>query len=318
MSTHKVEDRLDPEIALFHRRLTDAYAAYGDLANHPVTERRQIAETVRIPWRQGGPEMAATTETKAGTYSVRVRIYRPHNVYEGQTLIYLHGGGWTLFSLDTHDRLMREMAERAKVTVVGVDYSLSPEVRFPRAIDEIVSVVEWLRSGADGAPRADKIAIGGDSAGANLACATNLKLRDLGMPVLDAMILNYGVYDHKETPSYARYDGPDYLLTRDEMLAFWTNYVGPPELESSPLAFPLRAVLRGMPPTLLVIAECDILLDENLEMAKRLEAAGVDVTANIYVGATHSFLEAMSISKISNQALDESAAWLDAVLRTSG
>ena len=220
-----------------------------------------------------------------------------------------------LFSLDTHDRLMREYAARAQVTVVGVDYSLAPEAKFPRPVEEIVSVARWVRSeGASAGLNPANIAIGGDSAGGNLAVATNLALIAAGQQPLDAQLLNYGAFDPDPRPSHDHFGGPDYNLTSEEMTDFWVNYL-PPDAASDPLARPLLGDLSGLPPTFLCIAECDILADENWEMAEALEQAGVAVTARSYEGAAHSFLEAVSISPLADRALTEASDWLSQVLR---
>ena len=121
------------------------------------------------------------------------------------------------------------------------------------------------------------------------------------------MLLNYGAYETVPRPSHERYDGAGYMLTAEEMRGFWALYLGGAE---SPLATPLRARLEGLPPAFLCIAQCDILADENRELARRLVAAGVATTVRDYPGATHSFLEAVSISGLAQRALDEAAAWL--------
>jgi acetyl esterase len=297
---------LHPSIREFQSRVAAGYAEHlGDPTN--VIERRRVAELVRAPWTAGGPAMASTIDRRVG--DVPIRIHCPADASSDAALLYVHGGGWMLFSVDTHDRLMREYAERAGMTVIGVDYSLAPESKFPVPVDEIVSVVRWLRSDDADRPAVGKLAIGGDSAGGNLSIATNLALIAAGEPPLDAQLLNYGAFDPDARPSYADYDGPEFNLTCDEMADFWVNYL-PDEESQNPLARPLLASLTGLPPTFLCVAECDILFDENMEMAQRLEEAGVAVTTTIYRGASHSFLEAVSISPLADQALTEASEWL--------
>lgn len=280
-----------------------------------IVERRQIAETVRRPWARGGPDMAETIDLQVGARRVGIRVHRPTDDRGLPAMIYVHGGGWMLFSVDSHDRLMREYAARAGITVIGVNYSLAPEARFPTPIDELIEVVGWVRSPAGrDLLDAPALAIGGDSAGANLALATNLALRAAGDPVLDAMLLNYGAFDPHRRGSHDRYGGPEYTLTPDEMDEFWAAYL-PDEQRGDPLARPLLADLQGLPPAYLCVAECDILADENRALAERLTAAGVAVTLNAYAGATHSFLEAVSVSPLADRALDDAAAWLSRVLR---
>lgn len=306
---------LDPEIRRFHRAITEGYAAHPRGPDHSVADSRRVAELVRAPWTAGGPAMASTEERRVGDLAVRVRIHRPRTGGDLPVLLYVHGGGWMLFSLDTHDRLMREYAARAGVAVVGIDYSLSPEAKFPRALEEIVSVAGWVRAeGAAAGLDPARIAIGGDSVGANMSVAANLLLRERGLPVLTAMLLNYGAFDHAVTPSHQRYGGDGYLLNSAEMEVFWAAYLRGPEDYAEPLAVPLRADLRGLPPACMSIARCDILLDGNLAMAAALRAAGVEVEKRVYDGASHSFLEAVSISPLADRALAEASDWLSRTL----
>jgi acetyl esterase len=154
------------------------------------------------------------------------------------------------------------------------------------------------------------VIIGGDSAGANLSVATCLLRRDAGRSLPAAMILNYGAFAPEHTPSYARFGQGDYSLEADEMDIFWDNYVADPAQLANPLVAPLRADLTALPPAFLAIAECDILADCNHSFAARLTEAGVAVKSQVYAGATHSFLEAMSIAPLASRALDDQAAWI--------
>ncbi|TDK23097.1 alpha/beta hydrolase [Luteimonas aestuarii] len=305
------QDDVDPRIRLFLQRMNAGYAAYPELPSASLPEARRIAEAVRAQWSAGGPGMASVEELHVGALQTRIRILRPVAGTTLPALVYLHGGGWTMFSIDTHDRLMREYAARAGVAVVAVDYSLSPEARFPRALEETVDVIGWLRGHGDAhGIESSRMAIGGDSAGANLSVASQLHLRAAGHAMLSAMLLNYGVYTDRRTASWDRYDGPDYMLESGEMQRFWDNYLRSDDDRRDPLAMPLLADLRGLPPAFMAIAECDILADGNHAMAEALREAGVDTDARTYRGATHSFLEAMSIAPLAGHAIDDAAAWL--------
>ncbi|MCA8901570.1 MAG: alpha/beta hydrolase [Hyphomonas sp.] len=308
---------IEPAIRTFIEKTSaDAAALSGGLAVSPA-RRREIAEQVRAPWREGGPVMARSETLALGPEeSLRVRIHVPAAGAGNGTLFYLHGGGWTIFSIDTHDRLMREYADRAGCGVVGLDYSLSPEHRFPKALEDIDLCLAWLReNGPAHGLNTDRLVIGGDSAGGNLSMSTALRLRDRGEPLPAGLLLNYAALDTEIRPSYALYDGEPYMLEADEMKAFWLDYLGAPDTDN-PYARPLLADLSGLPPTHLCIAECDILLDENLELERRLTDAGVDVSARVYPGATHSFLEAVSISETADEALAAGALWLAGIFRT--
>lgn len=309
-------DDIDPDVRAFIERTGADWAALAAV-NPPTTlaRRREIAEQVRAPWTKGGPDMAETRTVQISPYGIRARIYIPAAGAGRGTLLYLHGGGWTLFSIDTHDRLMREYADRIGCAVIGLDYSLSPEHRFPRALDDVEDCIEWLRGqGPAHGLNVSRLAIGGDSAGGNLSLSTALRLRDKGAEPPVALLLNYAALDTEARPSYKRFDGPPYMLYVDEMRDFWVNYLGQPSTDD-PYARPLLANLTGLPPVHLCIAECDILADQNLELADRLYAAGVNVSSIVYQGATHSFLEAVSISDCADRAIQDAADWLAGFLR---
>ncbi|WP_062184053.1 alpha/beta hydrolase [Sphingopyxis sp. C-1] len=302
-------DMADPDIRRFVDAINAAYAEHGAPEGASMAARRAVAERVRKPWREGGPIMAERREIDMG--GVRLRLHRPVADVKLPVMLYIHGGGWTLFSIDTHDRLMREYAARAGIAVLGIDYSLSPESKFPVALEECAAALDWIAAQADALNLdAGRVLIGGDSAGANLSAATCLLQRQRGRPLPIAMLLNYGAFAPEHTPSYARFGAGDYSLEADEMDIFWANYIDTPDQLADPLVAPLRADLSGMPPSFLAIADCDILADCNDAFASKLEAAGVPTRAVTYRGATHSFLEAASIAPLAGRALDEQAAWI--------
>ena len=317
-STRGGED-LDPDIRRFVREMSAGWAAHPTLSSVSPAEARAIADAVRKPWTTGGPQMASVTDLVVTTTHgcVTVRCFRPFGTLPAGALVYLHGGGWTIFSIDTHDRLMREYAARTGLLVLGVAYSLSPEVRYPVALDEVCEVVTWVAAegqtlGID--PR--RIAVGGDSAGANLAVAAALRLRDAGQgDIVRALLLNYGVFDRESSQeAQGRFGGAGYMLGADEMEQFWRNYLRDERDAADPLVSPLRAELEGLPNALLVIPECDLLTEQSLAMAARLRTAGVDVVSKLYPGATHSFLEAVSIAPVADRAIAETADWLLTIL----
>lgn len=314
-------DDLDPEIRLFAQRLAAGYAAHPSLEGVDLATARAITEAVRAPFAADGPAMARTEEhVLAGNPPVRLRVHRPLGGTQAlPALAYLHGGGWVFFSLDTHDRLMRELAARSGRTVIGIDYARAPETRFPVALEQTVAALRWLHAhAADVAIDPTRLAVGGDSAGANLALAAATVLRDAGdggdAALLQGLLLNYGVFgDDDGTDSFTLYDGPRYTLGKDEMRSFWQQYLRDDQDRHDPRAQPLRGRLDGLPPALLVVAECDVLRDNSLVLAERLAAAGATPTLRRYAGVTHSFLEAMSFAAVAARALDDSAAWLRAL-----
>ena len=309
---------LDPDIRRFIQAMAKSVAHHPDFNTAPYPQVRRWAEEIRAPWRQGGPRMLDTQDLAAPTRhgSVRVRMHRPaQGILPG--LIYLHGGGWTIFSIDTHDRVMREYAARAGCCVIGVDYALSPEHRYPVALEQVVDFIEWLaEQGDELGIDAHRLAIGGDSAGANLSVAACLVRRDQqSVPPLRGMVLNYGAFISRcSAESCRRYGGPEYMLDCGEMAEYWRNYLRNDGDSRDPLVCPLLAKLAGLPPAFLAIAECDILAEQSVEMARCLQAAGVPARSVVYSGASHSFIEAMSISTLSEKALADASGWLRQVL----
>lgn len=306
-------DDLTPDMRRFQRWLAAAYAKHPPLDSVALPEARLIAERVRAPLAQGGPVMVRRHDLPVDTPHgpVRVRIHTPTEAGRHAALLYLHGGGWVFFSIDTHDRLMRELAARSGRVVIGVDYARAPEAGYPVAREQAVAAWRWARDNAATLGLdPGRIALGGDSAGANLAITAALQLRDAGQRP-DALLLNYGVFgDDDRTESYSRFDGPGYNLGRDEMRGFWDRYAGEARPIADPRAVPLKADLAGLPRCCLVVPECDVLRDDSLQLAERLRDAGVPVALQRHAGAVHSFLEAVSMSETAERALADSGAWL--------
>lgn len=310
---------LDPDIRRFVAAMSAGWARYPDLASASPAEARRIAEEVRAPWARGGPQMVRFFERHlpAGDGTVHIRVHDPSGGSRNPALVYLHGGGWTLFSIDTHDRLMREYAARAGVTVVGVAYALSPEAKFPVALRQVAATVEYLAErGAELGIDPGRLAIGGDSAGANLAVAAALELRGRGaLTPVRALLLNYGVFARRSSPAAVqRLGGPGNMLTAEEMEGFWRNYLRDEADALDPLACPVLADLAGLPQVLLVAAELDLLAEQSARFYERLRAAGVPARMEVYRGASHSFLEAVVLAPLADRALAESAQWLRAAL----
>lgn len=309
-------DTIDPDILRFVQEMREDWKSWPPLETMSYPDRRVAAEKVRARWTQGGPEMAATEEFifDFGAGDLGIRIYRPvAGAKPLPALVYIHGGGFTLFNLNTHDRLMREYAAAAGVTVIGVDYPLAPESKFPVALDRIEALMAWLE---DNAGRwkidADRIAMGGDSAGGNLSFAAFMRLRDRGKAgVVKAILSNYGGFSCRiSDEAEARFGGPGSIMDRDEAEQYWANYLRGEADQDNPYACPLLADVSGFPPVMLVIPERDLVAEHSFEMHERLKAAGVPVECRVYPGAIHSFLEAMSISALARQGIADGADFI--------
>jgi acetyl esterase len=312
---------LDPEIAIFVDRVSKAWAQHPPFMSLPIAEARRVAEQVRAPWRADGPKMAQTSERSVPTSGgkLKIRTYNPGVLASAPALIYLHGGGFILFSIDTHDRLMREYAAAGQFCVIGVDYPLSPEARYPAALNQIVDLVDWLYDGGAETLGIDgrRLAIGGDSAGGNLSVATALRLRDRGASErLKGLLLNYGAFGPGcSDEAEARFGGPGAVLERAEMDHYYESYLGADRVgRPESYAAPLLADLHGLPPAFLAIPECDLLAEQSHAMEARMRDAGVDVSSVVYPGATHSFLEAMSVAEVARRAIEDGARWVAKIL----
>lgn len=311
---------LDPEIEAFLEGMRQGWAAHPPFASLSFPEQRAVAEQVRAQWVAGGPEMARTIDRTfdPGAGELRIRVHIPAGAADpSPALIYIHGGGFTLFSIDTHDRVMREYADRGGFAVIGVDYPLSPEARYPEALNRIEGLLNWLadRGGELGIDPA-RMALGGDSAGANLSFATALRLRARGrIGQVRAILSNYGYFIAEVSDeAEARFGGPGSIMDRAEALQYFTNYFDRHEDAADPQACPLLADLTDFPPVLLVVPECDILAEQSFAMEARLRAAGVAADSIVYSGATHSFLEAMSVAGVARRGLEDGARFIAAHL----
>jgi acetyl esterase/lipase len=263
----------------------------------------------------------ASTEDRAipGPHGpIRVRIYRPSvpDPAAAETLpalVYFHGGGWVIGSLDTHDGVCRALCARTPCLVVAVDYRLAPEYPFPAAVDDAWASTVWVWERArELMVEPGAVAVGGDSAGGNLAAVVALRARDLELS-LRLQLLVYPVCDFNTgTPSYVE-NGTGFGLTRETMEWFGRHYLGPDGDAASPQASPLRAErLSGVAPALVQTAEFDPLRDEGEAYARRLAEEGVPVTLTRYDGTIHGFLRLPARIRLAEEALDEAAAALRA------
>ncbi|KDN75374.1 alpha/beta hydrolase [Streptomyces olindensis] len=229
------------------------------------------------------------------TGSVRARIVRPVGATGTlPVVIYLHGAGWVFGNAHTHDRLVRELAVGARAAVVFPEYDLSPEARYPVAIEQNFAVAQWVvAQGATKGLDATRIAVAGDSVGGNMTAALTLMAKQRGGIPLVQQVLFYPVTDASfDTGSYHQF-ATGYFLRRDGMQWFWDQYTTDEAERAQITASPLRATteqLAGLPPALVITAEADVLRDEGEAYAGKLRAAGVPVTAVRFQGVIHDFV----------------------------
>jgi acetyl esterase len=207
-------------------------------------------------------------------------------------VVFFHGGGWVLGSIASHDALCRRLCNSSGCLVMSVDYRLAPEHKFPAAVDDCFAATEWVAAHASelgGDSR--RLAVGGDSAGGNLAAVVAILARDRGGPQLAYQMLLYPITDFMpDTESYRR-NGSDYFLTTSTVAWFWNHYLNESSEGAHWTASPMRAAsLSGLPPALVLVAEFDPLFDEGLRFAERLELAGVPVERMTCAGQIHGFL----------------------------
>jgi acetyl esterase/lipase len=231
-------------------------------------------------------------------------------------ILYVHGAGWVFGNAHTHDRLVRELATKAGAAVVFPDYSLSPEARYPVAINQNYATARWILSnGADYGLDASRIAVAGDSVGGNMAAALTLQAKERGDVQLRAQVLFYPVTDANfDTDSYLQF-AEGYFLRRDGMQWFWDQYTTNPAERAEITASPLRATkeqLAGLPQALVITAEADVLRDEGEAYADKLREAGVPVTAVRYAGAIHDFvmLNALRGTHAAEAAINQASDFL--------
>ena len=250
----------------------------------------------------------------AGT--IPTRLYRPAADGVLPLLVYFHGGGWVIGSLDTHDDACRDLAAQSGCAILSVDYRLAPEHPFPAAADDCYGATRWAADNAEalGIDPA-RLAVGGDSAGGNLAAVTALMARDQGGPALRFQLLIYPVTCGRMDSPSIHENAEGYLLTRDAMIWFWNHYAPATADRERPYASPLRAAdLRGLPPALVLTAEFDPLRDEGEAYAQRLKAAGVPTTLRRYDGQIHGFFTMGTLIERARGALAETAVALRAAV----
>ncbi|MFC5655193.1 alpha/beta hydrolase [Streptomyces nogalater] len=266
---------------LFDLPPAEGRKAVDDVQSGEITKPAVDEEWVTVP---GGP-----------TGSVRARIVRPAGTTGTlPVILYIHGAGWVFGNAHTHDRLVRELAVGARAAIVFPEYDLSPEARYPVAIEQNYTVAQWIADhGATKDLDGTRLAVAGDSVGGNMSAALTLMAKQRGGPTLLHQVLFYPVTDAAfDTPSYHQF-ATGYFLRRDGMQWFWDQYTTDEAERAQITASPLRATteqLTGLPPALIITAEADVLRDEGEAYANKLREAAVPVTAVRIQGIIHDFV----------------------------
>lgn len=308
---------VDPQM----QAILDARAGLPPLHTLSVEQARARFKGPRPPGLRVEEVAAVADRTIPGPGGpLRLRVYTPHGSGPFPLLVFFHGSGWVVCDLDTHDPLCRNLCAGAGCAVVSVDYRLAPEHPFPAAPDDCLAATRWAAEhaaelGAD----PSRVAVAGDSSGGTLAAVTALRVRDEGGPRLLGQLLVYPSADLglPATPSLAEY-GEGFGLGAADLRWFWGKYLAPGD-ERHPHASPMHAPdLRGLPPALVVTAECDPLRDDADRFAERLREAGVPATVSRYGGATHGFFTLAGLVAKADAAQAEACAWLRGVCAPAG
>jgi acetyl esterase len=309
-SVHIPSD-LAPESRAILERAIELGIVPDEITTVEAARAKEVRERALMP---EPPSLAAVADVavEGRDGPVPLRIYRPAGEPPFPTLMYIHGGGWVLGSIDHADVDCRFLALDTGSVVVSVGYRLAPEHKFPAGLDDVVAAAEWTASqvGDHGGDPA-RLAVVGSSAGGNLAAALCLLAGQRGGPRIDHQVLIYPVTDFSfDTTSYRDF-AEGYWLELADMRWFWGHYLETPDQGADPLASILRAPdLSGLPPATILTAGCDVLRDEAEAYGERLRAARVSVTLLPYPGQLHGFWSCGAVTSLPRRANADIAAAL--------
>lgn len=278
--------------------------------------RTIMASTVMMLAEPGADvESVRTFDVATETGAVPVRLYRPLGAPPGplSALVWMHGGGFVAGDLESADPAARELCAGAGLVVVSVEYPLAPEHPFPAALESCLKVTAWVVDNAEELGLdPGRVAVGGDSAGANLAAALSQLARDRGRPPIAFQLLVYPVVDHLASFASVKENGEGFLLTAEAMAWFSEHYAGQADIDDrDPMMSPIYAAdLAGLPPALVITAEFDPLRDEGEAYAMRLRQAGVPVQTSRYDGMIHGFFTMTKITPRAREAVGEAVGAL--------
>jgi acetyl esterase len=304
---------VDPELIAAGKLLQEKGFVVPDRTVAPLSEVRAAQDRVgAFLGLDSVPLQSERTVMLPGPHGdVPCRFYYPEGAVSPACLIYMHGGGFMQGSLNSWDHFLRDLVRQSGVAVMSVDYRLSPEYKFPIAFDETVAMVRLMaRDGGDQGVDPKRLAVGGDSAGANLALAAALALRDADEKALSFQLLIYGVYSTEvESPSWQRF-GRGTGLSQSQFRWIMETYLETPAQRDDWRFNTLLADLKGLPPAHLIVGSLDPLLDDSNKLAAKLKEAGVPSDLTIYQGINHGFIRYGRLIRTARNAVADCAAAL--------
>ena len=305
--------KLDPQMIDVLEIQEKRSLSLDQIDNTPVAEVRDLYTRERAYWNADPPALASIEDfcIDGPVGDIKIRRYLPNNNQTLPCLIYLHGGGFMMGNLDTHDRIMRVLAIESKLGVVGVDYHLAPEYRFPTALNETLAVIEYLEShgntlGIDGT----RLALGGDSAGANLAVSATQTVHAASPSRIRCLLLYYGAFGLRNSESRRRFGDSDDGMSEEDLKYYENCYLRTADDMHDPRYNVLAGDVSRLPSAFIGAAEYDPLLDDSLALKEHMDTAGVSSQLRIYSGVLHGFLHYGRILDKANQALAEGANFL--------
>jgi acetyl esterase len=282
---------LDPQMADILDTLYTKGRGQPTLSEMTAAQAREAAKGLAFYFSAGAPAVPSIAQRiiDAASGPIRLRLYDPGCAAPAPTVLFLHGGGWVQCDIDIYDGVARQLTHRSELRILSVDYGLAPEHPFPIPVEDCVAAVRWAaREGAELGIDPKRLAIAGDSAGGNLALATCIALRDAGESPLQGAALIYGVYSADfATPSQRAYGGGAYLVSTADIKWYWDQYVPDPTRRSAPLASPIHADLRGLPPVYIATAEFGLLRSDSEAIQAKLEDTGAPVEFRLWPGMIH-------------------------------
>ena len=304
---------IDPELIAAGRLLQEHGLVALDRTQAPLSDVRAAVDRIGAFLGEGSVPLARERDVALpGPHGqVPCRLYLPDGTDKPPLLIYAHGGGFMQGSLSSWDAALRELVRQSGVAALSVDYRLAPEHRFPVAFEEMVAMIRLAaREGTDLGIDPARLAVGGDSAGANLALAAAAALRNAGEGALGFTLLIYGCYStDTESPSWQRF-GRGSGLSQTQMRWIWETYIERPEQQSDWRAAPILADPAGLPPAHLIVGNLDPLLDDSHRLAARLKEAGVACELTVYDGINHGFIRYGRLIAAARRAIGDCAAAL--------